>query len=238
MPPFLEQSIWDVLGAETGFFSAFIDLLTKAGVDAILTDMESEYTLLAPTNQAILALDSETTSALQNDTELLLEVLSQHVIIGIYPSDRLKTDTALETFAGMNITVTVTEEGRFVLNKRAEIIGSDSGVAGNGLIHVVGSVVLPSTLRVPVTSPPTLSPSPTPVVLRPRPPALVSPISNTVDPPSVPSDRSESPNSTGQNTEAPEQSKTSPSPENTSYASYFYGRFPCLLLTLAVSIAQ
>ena len=219
---------------ETGFFSAFIDLITKAGVDAILTDMESEYTLLVPTNQAVLALDSETTEAMKNDTELLLQILSHHVIIGIYPSDRLKNQTELETFAGVNISVNVTEEGRIVLNKRAAIIGIDSGVAGNGLLHVLGSLLLPSTLRVPLTSPPTLSPSPTPVVLRPSPPTVDPPDSGPAVPPSFPSNSTESSNNTG----SPAKGQTSPSAEITSHATYFHIGFPCLLVSFAVLIAQ
>lgn len=232
LPPFLEQSIWDVLSVETGFFSAFIDLLTEAGVDALLTDMQSEYTLLVPTNQAILALDSETTDAMKNDTELLLQVLSHHVVIGIYPSDRLKSQTELETFAGMNISVNVTEDGGIVLNNRTMVIGPDAGVAGNGLISVLGSVLLPSTVRVPVTTAPTLSPSPTPVIVRPSPPTVISPNQRPAVPPSIPSNSSES-----SNTDAPAQGQTSPSTEITSYATYFHFEIPCLFGMLAVLIA-
>lgn len=143
LPPFLEQTLLDVLNAGNGYFSAFMELFLRAGIESVLTDMEGEYTLLAPTNQAFLALDSNTTNALKNDTNLLAKVLSYHVIVGVYPSALFQDKLKLETVAGFDISVNITDEGDFIMEKQSTIIGVDSGVAGNGLIHVVGSVLLP-----------------------------------------------------------------------------------------------
>lgn len=238
LPPFLEQTLLDVLSVETGFFSAMIDLITRAGVESILTDMEKEYTLLAPINQAFLALDSETTSALKNDTDLLEQVLSYHVIVGIYPSARLENQTKLETLAGMSISVTVTEEGGYVLDERTEIIGADSGVAGSGLIHVVGSVLLPSPLRVPLISPSTTSPSPIPMVPRPNPPTKISSPSNPSVLLPISSNRTQSPNPMVRATDAPVQGQPSLPPGVTSYASYFSCGYLHLLVVLIVILGQ
>lgn len=237
-PSFLEQTLVEVLGSGTGYFTLLLDFIAKAGMESMLADMESEYTLLAPTNQAILGLDSATTNALYNDTDLLTEVLNHHVIVGIHHSGRLKNQTQLKTLAGTTISSTVTEKGVFLLNNRTEIIGVDSGVAGNGLIHVVGAVMLLPSMKVPATKSPSVSSSPMPMAVRPNMPTVTSPNSSPVNSPSTQSNRTQSPNATVQNTKAPVQGSTSPSLESASYASHIGIRITHSMVLAFLLLAQ
>ncbi len=141
LPPFLQQTLFTVLDNENGYFSAFVHLITSAGFESMLTDITSEYTLLAPINQAVVAFqDSNKTNAW--DTNRLKQFLSYHVIVGMYPTALLQNQMQLKTLAGIDISVHTSKEGEFRFNNHALLIGADAGVAGNGLIHVVGSVLL------------------------------------------------------------------------------------------------
>ncbi len=220
LPPFLELSLFDVLNTENRYFSVMMTLIARAGLEDTLTDMKQEYTLLAPTNQALLALNTDERNGLNNDTDLLVQVLSHHVIKGIYPSARLQNQSRLNTLAGTNISVAVTANGTFVLDEKFEIIGVDSGVAGNGLIHVLGSVMLPPSLKVLFTDPPSTSPTLAPVSSRPNPPMMTAPHQNSAKPSSIPPNRTQNPKPVVLSSEPPSQSPTSLLPNATSSAAY------------------
>ncbi|GAX25598.1 hypothetical protein FisN_28Hh069 [Fistulifera solaris] len=220
LPPFLELSLLDILNTENGYFSMMIQLIAKAGFEDTLTDMKQEYTLLAPINQAILAWDIDNMNGLNNDISLLTRILSHHVIEGIYPSTRLQNQARLKTIAGTNITLTVAANGAFVLDERSEIIGVNSGIAGNGLIHVIGSVLFPPSLEMLLTDVPSKSPTSTTVSSQPNPPTLTAPHEKPVNPPSLSSNRTQIPNPVVPGTEAPSQSPASSLSNATSSAAY------------------
>jgi uncharacterized surface protein with fasciclin (FAS1) repeats len=232
LPPFLELSLFNVLNTENGYFSMLIKLIVNAGFEERLTDMKQEYTLLAPINQAILALDIDKRNGLNNDTNLLTQILSHHVIEGLYPSARLQNQTSLKTLTGTNISVTVTANGTVFVDEQSEIIGLDAGVAGNGLIHVLGSVWFPPSSELLSTDSPSTSPTSSPVSSQPNPPTMTAPHEKPVTPPSNASNETQVPNTAVLNTGAPSQIPTSLLSNATSSAVYSpcWFRSPFVLL--------
>ncbi|GAX21382.1 hypothetical protein FisN_28Lh069 [Fistulifera solaris] len=191
LPTFLELSLFDVLKTENGYFSGMIKWIAKAGFEDRLIDMKQEYTLLAPINQAILALDIDKRNGLNDDINILTQILSHHVVEGIYPSARLQNQTSLKTLAGTNISVAVTANGTFFLDEQSEIIGSDAGVAANGLILVLKSVLFPPSLELLVKDSPSTSPTSTPVSSQANRPTMIE---RPVSPPSMSSNKTQIPN--------------------------------------------
>ena len=71
-------SIVDV-ARDTGSFSTLLTALEAAGLDATLSDEDSDFTVFAPTDEAFEVLGG-TLDTLLADTDLLTDVLLYHVI--------------------------------------------------------------------------------------------------------------------------------------------------------------
>lgn len=128
-----------------------MDLIGLAGTDG-------EFTVLAPTNEAFLALGNETLAALKNDKDALGKILANHVIIGVFPSIFLENGLVLESLGGLNITVTISEtmtlQQTSVMFNDANVILADI-LARNGIVHAIDMVLLDAdqTSDVPSDSP-------------------------------------------------------------------------------------
>jgi uncharacterized surface protein with fasciclin (FAS1) repeats len=107
-----------------------------------LAGTEGEYTVLAPTNEAFLALGNETLVALKGDTKTLGKILANHIIVGVYPSLYLQDGLVLESLGGLNITVTLnTTDIPVVMFNDATVIVADI-LAKNGIVHAIDMVLL------------------------------------------------------------------------------------------------
>lgn len=119
--------------------------------DAVAT---TTMTLLAPTNDAFAKLPQTTldflTDAMNNDA--LVEVLTYHVLPGVYPSTLLSDGMTIDTLEGTPVTVSVTM-GSVMFN--GATVTAANVLANNGLVHVIDTV-----LTIPVA---TESPTPSPV---------------------------------------------------------------------------
>ena len=137
------DSIYDVISTDERF-STLANLLSDAGLDATL--MSGEYTVFAPTNDAFAKLDDNTLAVLASDTELLKKVLLFHVVSGKVPASQVLTSTQLASAEGSSLNITVS--GSTVTVDKATVLATDIA-AGNGVIHAIDTVLVPSDVTIP-----------------------------------------------------------------------------------------
>ena len=65
-----------------GNFTTLVAALQATGLDTTLADMDSSFTVFAPTDDAFALLGQDTINALLADTETLSDILTYHVISG------------------------------------------------------------------------------------------------------------------------------------------------------------
>jgi uncharacterized surface protein with fasciclin (FAS1) repeats len=101
---------------------------------------EGPFTVFAPTDEAFAKLPEGTVEALLKDKEKLKAVLTYHVVPGkVMAADVVKLKEA-KTVQGKPVQITA-KDGGVMINK-ARVVKADVA-AGNGVIHVIDSVLLP-----------------------------------------------------------------------------------------------
>lgn len=129
-------SFWTLLGA-----------LDIAWLSDVFTDNEAgPYTVLAPTDDAFVALPEGTMTALTQDpTGQLAEILKYHVVDGKVDAASVTGLTTIKTLQWEEISVEVVD-GEVVLNGNVKVTATDVE-ASNGVIHVVDGVLLPPSMN-------------------------------------------------------------------------------------------
>ena len=128
---------------EAGGFNILVSALEATGLDSVLANENSTFTVFAPTDEAFAALGSDTLSALLDDPETLSDILLLHVISdNVVTSEDVLALTGGTVVAanGESLAVSVQVEGVFIND--AQIITTDIE-ASNGIIHVVDAVIMP-----------------------------------------------------------------------------------------------
>jgi uncharacterized surface protein with fasciclin (FAS1) repeats len=101
----------------------------------------NEFTVFAPDDSAFLALDSGDLNDLMSDPNAVLEVLQNHLVVGErMTADDLADESSVTAESGNSLTITesagtITVDGATV---------TDTVEAGDGIIHVIDSVLLPA----------------------------------------------------------------------------------------------
>lgn len=141
------MSIVDVAAGNENF-STLVSLVQSAGLDTVLADTSTEFTVFAPTNDAFAAVDPATLTALGNDAEALADVLTYHVLAGqtvlqdaavsIAQSD----DKLVETANGSDVALSLSGSNLYV---NTSLVSQADIMADNGVIHAVDQVILPPT---------------------------------------------------------------------------------------------
>jgi uncharacterized surface protein with fasciclin (FAS1) repeats len=121
-----------------GVFTELAGLVVDAGLVDTLRS-KGPFTVFAPTNAAFQKLPVDALHSVQDDPKLLTTVLTYHVVPGALKLADLKPGK-LTTVAGIDLDVT--RQGDKVLINGYEIATGDV-VASNGIIHVMGDVLLP-----------------------------------------------------------------------------------------------
>jgi uncharacterized surface protein with fasciclin (FAS1) repeats len=133
----------DIVGvaAEAGTFKTLLAAATAAGlVDTLKGD--GPFTVFAPTDAAFAKLPAGTVESLLKDKEALAAILTYHVVPGrVLSSDLPKNSLSVKTVNGANVDVNRSDAG-VRLNGSANVVKADV-IAGNGVIHVIDSVILP-----------------------------------------------------------------------------------------------
>ena len=148
-------SIVDV-ALENGNFTTLVAALQATGLDVVLDDPESNFTVFAPTDAAFALLGQETIDRLLADIPTLTDILLYHVL----PDAVVLQDAAVTvaqsadkmvTMANTQDTSLSLSDGTLYVNKSA--VSVTDIAADNGVIHVVDQVILPLAVQ----SEPTMS---------------------------------------------------------------------------------
>jgi uncharacterized surface protein with fasciclin (FAS1) repeats len=124
-----------------GGFTTLIAAVQAAGLEDTLAS-EGPYTVFAPTDEAFDKLPEGTVEQLIANPDQLREVLLYHVVPGrVLAADVVKIDSAT-TAQGTDVDVKVADGGVMINNAR--VISTDIE-ASNGVIHVIDTVILPSS---------------------------------------------------------------------------------------------
>lgn len=129
-----------------------------AKLDATLSQA-GPFTVFAPTDEAFAALPAGTLQALlkPENSDLLTQLLTYHVVPGKLTKADLTNGMRLRTAEGHELAITVDDKGMVSVNGIAVSIADVP--ASNGVVHVIGAVLLP-----PVGEPMTASSSSSPAV--------------------------------------------------------------------------
>ncbi len=113
--------------------------VAQVDLSEILDD--NEFTLFAPDDQAFLALDASDLNDLLSDPAAVLELLQNHIVVGerMTASD-LADESSVTAESGNSLTVSETA-GELMVDG-AQV--TDTVEAGDGIIHVIDSVLLPA----------------------------------------------------------------------------------------------
>ena len=136
------SNIVDV-AVEAGSFTTLVAALEATGLDTVLADETSSFTVFAPTDDAFAALGSDAISELLDDPEALSDILLLHVIpdSSVSSEDAIALDGGtVEAANGGSLAVSV-QDGDLFIND-SQVITPDIA-ASNGVIHVVDAVVMP-----------------------------------------------------------------------------------------------
>ena len=138
-------SIVDV-AVSNGSFTTLVAALQATGLDTVLDDQESTFTVFAPTDAAFALLGQDTIDELLADPDTLKDILLYHVISGaeilqdaaitVAQSESNKVDMANERQTALTLAGST-----LYINKSA--VSLADVMADNGVIHVVDQVILP-----------------------------------------------------------------------------------------------
>lgn len=125
-------------------------LVTAVKAADLVSTLQSEgpFTVFAPTNAAFEALPGETLDTLlkPENKEQLASILKYHVVSGKVMAADLKDGQVVPTVQGENLTVKLADGMAYLIDAKGnqtKIVKTDID-AGNGVVHVVEGVLLPS----------------------------------------------------------------------------------------------
>jgi uncharacterized surface protein with fasciclin (FAS1) repeats len=121
-------------------FTTLTDLLTKAGLVDTLKG-PGPFTVFAPTDDAFKKVPKKTMDELGKDTEKLKGVLTYHVVEGKVLAADVGAMKTAKTVQGGEIKIKADAKG-VTLDGKTKVVKTDI-VAGNGVIHVIDSVLMP-----------------------------------------------------------------------------------------------
>jgi outer membrane protein OmpA-like peptidoglycan-associated protein len=135
-PTEVPDAVVDVL-ADRPELSQLVELLGRAGLGELLGGA-GPVTLFAPTDDAFAALPPALSDAVAADATLVQQLLANHVVSGLVTTDDLATGAPVET-----------EGGDLVDPTDVQVVDGDLD-GGNGVVHVIDSVLVPEAVAVQV----------------------------------------------------------------------------------------
>lgn len=137
LPP--QKNILDI-AAENGSFTTLLAAIQAAGLEETLMG-EGPFTVFAPTDDAFAKLPSGTVEALLADPEQLKNILLYHVVPGKLMATDVVAQEYLEMANGESARIKMDSMGNASIDGAR--IATVNVEAGNGVIHVLDSVILP-----------------------------------------------------------------------------------------------
>ena len=128
-----------------GSFNTLASALTAAGLVDTLKG-EGPFTVFAPTDEAFAKLDKALLEDLlkPENKDKLVAILTYHVVPGKVTAADVVKLTSAKTVQGEEITIKTDND--MVMINDAKVTTPDV-MAGNGVIHVIDTVILPPSMR-------------------------------------------------------------------------------------------
>lgn len=133
-----EMNIMDTANATENLIG-FVGAVGTAGLTDTIN--AGTFTVFAPSDDAFFNMTSEDYKALLENSTELKNVLTFHVVEGKIMLKDLKDGQELTTVQGENLTIKVGSD-KVVTANGANITKADI-VASNGVIHIIGTVLMP-----------------------------------------------------------------------------------------------
>ena len=130
---------------ESGRFTAFLAAVRETGLEETLRG-KGPFTLFAPTDEAFAKLSRATLDGLLKDRALLKRTLLYHVVAGRVSSPEFLNRRVVRNLAGHGLRAAM--RGNTITVENASIVSGDLP-AGNGVVHAIDSVLMPTAQRAP-----------------------------------------------------------------------------------------
>lgn len=143
MPPKPEKKTILSIAGKAGSFSTLLAAIDAAGLREVLGS-DGPFTVFAPSDKAFASLPKGTVESLlkKENKGKLIDILKYHVVSGRASAGDALNAGAVETLQGDTLDVRI-EKGMLKANgATVEAVGIDGG---NGVIHVIDSVLLPQS---------------------------------------------------------------------------------------------
>ena len=137
----VNSSITELAIADANF-STLVTALSAAGLADTLADAEGSFTVFAPTNDAFAKIPDRLLTAILADTELLTQILLQHVIIGaeVDSPTAFSLNGSQATMANEAMLDISLNDGQLSIG--GSTITNTDIYASNGIVHVIDSVIV------------------------------------------------------------------------------------------------
>jgi transforming growth factor-beta-induced protein len=135
LPSFASKTVATRIEEDRRDLRTLYSLLQQAGLTEVL-EGDGPFTVFAPIDEAFDGVDASTL-----DDETLQNILTYHVVPGMYPSFLIENGLQLTTVQGQNITFAI-DMGMVTLNDGIPIESTDA-VAINGIVHKIGGILMP-----------------------------------------------------------------------------------------------
>lgn len=136
-----------VVASETPALSTLVTAVKAASLVETL-EGTGPYTVFAPTNEAFDALPAGTLDTLlkPENVDQLKSILTYHVVSGKVLASDLKDGQVITTVQGGTLTVSITDGKVYLIDAKGnKVMVEKADVnADNGVVHVIGGVLLPS----------------------------------------------------------------------------------------------
>ena len=133
----------DIVGvaSSAGDFNTLVAAVKAAGLVETLQS-DGPFTVFAPTDEAFAKLPAGTVDNLLANPDKLKQVLLYHVVSGKVTSGDVAKLSSATTAQGSDVDIKV--KGDKVMVNNAHVIKADV-MASNGVIHVIDTVILPTS---------------------------------------------------------------------------------------------
>lgn len=127
------------LAEATPSLSTLVQAVVAGGLVSTL-EGTGPFTVFAPLNIAFASLPNGVLDYLLNNTSVLDEVLTYHVVAGAVTSNQLSNGEQVPTVEGGNVTVSIVNGGVYINDAR---VVTANLAASNGVVHIIDRVLLP-----------------------------------------------------------------------------------------------
>ena len=129
------------IAATAADLTTFVELARLAGLDAVLADTARTLTVFAPSNAAFEALGADALAALRADPAALRTRLAGHVIAYRLFAADADVEQTVETVGGSEMTLVPGDPLVVRAGGRSAQVATPDLDAGNGVVHVLDSVL-------------------------------------------------------------------------------------------------